>query len=162
MDVHVREHPVPGAGRAFEFGLPDGSSLSIRIDGGTRRRELSQLRSDEDEPFWSLRLDAEHAMTLATLLSGVRVVFESEPTDTPAEGVHVESIVLGHGSPAVGRLLDDVEVLDPQEARILAVIRDDTPELIEDDETRTCEPGDRLVLAGRPAPLAALRAHLRG
>jgi hypothetical protein len=42
------------------------------------------------------------------------------------------------------------------------VVRDDTPELLEDDVDRPCQPGDRLVLAGRPAPLENLRRYLAG
>ena len=74
----------------------------------------------------------------------------------------METLTVPAGSPAVGRRLADIDLPDPEGARVLAVIRDDTPELLEDDPDRPVQPGDRLVLVGRPGPRAELRSQLGG
>lgn len=161
-EVHVRQERVPGLGQLFQLAAPDGSAITVVAEDSTGRRELLVRAPGADEPSARVELPEAHAVTLATLLSGVRVVFESEPEVDPADGVHVETFVIGAGSPAVGRMVHEIQIPAPDHARILAVIRDDTPALVEDDAERPCEPGDRLVLAGRPAPLAELRSFLAG
>lgn len=161
-DVHVRQDRVPNVGPRFDIPLPDGTSLAIVVDEHTGDRQLHVLARDEDEPRASASLPEAHAVTVATLLSGVRVVFDSEPEVEPAAGVHVETVIIGAGSPAVGVPVAELQLPAPEEARVLAVIRDDTPELLEDDATRPFQPGDRLVLAGHPPALAQLRTFLAG
>jgi K+/H+ antiporter YhaU regulatory subunit KhtT len=161
-EVHVRQERLPGFGQLFQMAAPDGSALTVVAEDHTGRRELHVLVPGADEPSARVELPEAHAVTLATLLSGVRVVFDSEPEVDPADGVHVETFVIGAGSPAVGQAVHEIHLPAPEDARILAVIRDDTPALVEDDADRPCEPGDRLVLAGHPSPLAQLRAFLAG
>jgi K+/H+ antiporter YhaU regulatory subunit KhtT len=162
MDVNVREQRIPGVGRLYQLPLGDGWMVSVVVDARSGERELDITSPEHDRPDLKVHLSEAHAVTLAALLSGVRFVFESEPQHAPAGGVHVETVVIGAGSPAAGRTVDEIEVPDAEAARVLAVIRDDTPDLIEDDTTRVCQPGDRLVLAGRPVPLEELRSYLAG
>jgi TrkA domain protein len=162
MDVNVRECAVPGVGRSYQLPLGEGTTVTVMVETASGVRELSALGPGEDEPQLRVRLGEAHALTLAAMLSGVRFVFESDPSDAPAGGVHVETVTVGAGSPAVGHLVDDLELPDPEGAQVLAVIRDDTPELVEDDATRPCQPGDRLVVAGHPEPLHRLRSFLAG
>lgn len=161
-EVHVRRYHVPGGAHVFQLQLPDGVVLAIVVDRYAGTRELDVFGPDEDEAQIRLRLPEEYAVTLATLLSGVNVVFDSQPETTPTGGVHVETIVLGAGSPAVGRAIGHLDVPAPDQARVLAVIRDDTPDIVEEDRDRPCQPGDRLVLVGHPAPLDHLRRYLAG
>lgn len=161
-DVNIREHPLPGPGRLYELLLPEGTSISVAIDPRTGARSLSTLAHGEDEPALQVELDAPHAAALAALLSGLELQASPTPPSAPKDGVVVETIVIGAASPAVGHLVHDLTLPDPEGARILAVIRDDTPEILEDDERRPCHPGDRLILAGRPTALVQLQAHLAG
>jgi K+/H+ antiporter YhaU regulatory subunit KhtT len=162
MDVNVRERRVPGVGPQYELRLPDGTAVVVTIELATGERELTTLAPGADAPDHVLRLGEAAAVTLATLLSGVRFAFDSEPSDVPTGGVHVETVTIPAASPAVGRAVDELPLPDPVEATVLAVIRDDTPEVVEEDPGRLCEPGDRLVIAGRPEPLHRLREHLIG
>ena len=162
MDIHVRQHSVPGIGRLFQLPLDEGWLVSVLVDTHSDDRELAVVEPGHDEPRVSVRLREAEAVTLATLLSGARFVFHDEPLPEPVSGVHVETVVVGASSPAVGRALADIAVPDPNAVRILAVIRDDTPELLEDDARRPCQPGDRLVLVGRPGPLDEVRRSLTG
>jgi TrkA domain protein len=161
-EVHVREERLPGVGQVFHLPLDDGATVSVVVDDRSTDREIDLLPAGADEPAARIHLTEAQAVTLATLLTGVRVVFESQPAAEPATGVHVETIVLSAASPAVGSTMHDLALPDPDAARVLAVIRDDTPELLEEDRDRPCQPGDRLVLAGRPQAIQDLRRHLAG
>ena len=48
------------------------------------------------------------------------------------------------------------------EAAVLAVIRDETPELVDDETTRPSQPGDRVVIAARRQHLATVVRQLAG
>lgn len=159
-EVHVRDRRIPGFGHLFEISLPDGSIVSVVSEDHTDDRELHLLTPDEDEPQVRVQLPSAHAETLAALLSGMRLVFDRD--DQPRMGVQVTTVPVNAGSPAAGNRIADIVVPAPRDARILAVIRDDTPELVEDDEDRPCQPGDRLVLAGRPQAIEGLRRFLVG
>lgn len=71
-------------------------------------------------------------------------------------------LTVGPVSPLVGQRISEVALPDPEQARIVAIIRDDTPELFEDDAVRPCAVGDRVVTAGRPDALRELRRFLLG
>lgn len=99
--------------------------------------------------------------TLAALLSGIRFSVQEEPR-APVNAANLRTITLPAGAPAVGRRLEELDVPDADEARVIAVIRDDTADLIEDDPDRPCQVGDRLVLVGRPGSMHTLVEYLLG
>jgi K+/H+ antiporter YhaU regulatory subunit KhtT len=45
---------------------------------------------------------------------------------------------------------------------VIAVIRDDTDDLIETDPDRPCQAGDRLVIVGRPGSMSRMVEQLIG
>lgn len=159
-EVHVRDRRLPGFGHLFEIPLPDGSIVSVVSNDHTDDRELLLLEPGEDEPDARVTLPSAHAETLGALLSGMRLVFDRD--DQPRAGVQVTTVPISAGSPASGHLVRNISVPAPDEACILAVIRDDTPELVEDDDDRPCQPGDRLVLAGHSKAIEELRRFLVG
>lgn len=158
-NLHIRRQPIPGGGSRDELSLQDEHQLVIVHPPGTERRELHVFTtSDDDEPTASVSLTPAEAMTVATLLSNIRIHIEV-PSE-PAEAARVETMRIGGASQAVGKRPDELPITDPDHARILAVIRDDTPELVEDDPGQACRPGDRLVVAGRSPHLDSLRRYL--
>lgn len=159
-EVHVRDRRIPGFGHLFELPLPDGTIISVVDEDDTGHRELILLAAGEDEPRARVTLPGAHAETLGALLSGMRLVFDRD--DQPRAGVQVTTVPVAAGSPAAGRRVHHIPLPAPDDARVLAVIRDDTPELVEDDADRPCQPGDRLVLAGRPKAIEELRQFLTG
>lgn len=160
-EVHVREHPLPGTGRMFTVSLGSGTELTIVADPVTTKRRLSVTVPGDDEPTISVEMTGVESTTVAALLSGIRFVVEQDDA-VPVNAANLRTVALPAGAPAVGRRLDQLEVPDPEHARVIAVIRDDTPELIEDDPDRPCQAGDRLVLVGRPGSMSALVRHLIG
>lgn len=160
-EVHVREHPMPGNARLFSLTLSDGTLVTLATDAAGRR-ELSVTPVERDEPVASIRMRDVEATTLAALLSGVRFTVDVSTEQQPVRAANLRTVTIGAGSPAVGRRLHEIAAPAPEDATVIAVIRDDTPELIERDPDRPCEPGDRLVLVGRPGAMRSLVTYLLG
>lgn len=159
--VNVREFPLPGAARLFEMSLSDGTALRISTKIDSDGSELGVIPAGTDEAAVGVRLTAAEATTLVSLLSGVLLVirsYDDESGDTAA----LRTVTIGAASPAVGRLLDELDTGDPDEARVVAVIRDDTRQLIEEDPMRRLEAGDRLVVVGRRPALERVVSSLAG
>lgn len=162
QEVHVREHPVPGNARLFHLTLSDGTLLAISTESDTTDRALSVIPPTADEAVATVHLSSAEATTLSALLSGIRFVIRQTEDDQPVDAANLRTITLPAGSPAVGRRLHDLEVPDHASARVIAVIRDDTDDLIETDLERPCRAGDRLILVGRPGSMSALVEYLLG
>jgi K+/H+ antiporter YhaU regulatory subunit KhtT len=162
QEVHVREHPVPGNARLFHLTLNDGTLLAISTDADTTDRALSVIPPSADEALATVHLNSAEATTLAALLSGIRFVIRQPDDDQPVDAANLRTITLPAGSPAIGRTLHDLDVPDHASARVIAVIRDDTDDLIETDTERPCHAGDRLILVGRPGSMSTLVTYLLG
>jgi K+/H+ antiporter YhaU regulatory subunit KhtT len=147
MDIHIREQPLPGIGRRYELVLDAERSLSVIVQHGGSRH-IVVIAEGADEPELAIRLDHEQAVALATLLLGARLTVGTADDDgIGAEEVVIETVTLGSWSPVVGQLPKDIRL--PDDAAVLAVISDATPELVEDPTTRPCQAGDRVVVAVR-------------
>lgn len=168
-EPNVREHPLPGNRRLREMTLPDGTSLTVATEPDKGELDLSITAPGKDEAMASVRMSEVEATTLAALLSGIRLTppsaaaaADAGDVDDAGDVTDLRTMRLPVGAPAVGRRLDELEVPAPDQARVIAVIRDDTPQLIEEDPDRPCRPGDRLVLVGRPAAMGDLVSALTG
>ena len=159
-NIRIRRQRVPGRGSRYDIPLQDGHQLVVVTAATTTEAtQLHVLASPGDEePAASVELTPGEATTVATLLSNLRIVVDDTPE--PDHGVRVETMTIGGASQTVGKRLDELPIADPEDARILAVIRDDTPELVEADTTQACRPGDRPVVAGRPLHIDSLRRYL--
>lgn len=170
MDIHIREHLLAGVGRRYDIELGDGRVLSVVVsDDGTRK--LAVRNHGADEPHLYISLTAAQASAVSALLSGARFFIETEAAAgagfaesglVGAGSAGLGTVTLTSASSAVGRRIGDVTLLDGSDAVIIAVIRDDTPQLLEDDLAQPCRPGDRLVVAARPERLNDVIAHLAG
>ena len=156
-DVHIREQELPGIGRRFDLDVGDGLTLIVvaRLDGS---RDVAVGERGADEPRRSVHLGRERAVAVGSLLLGAR--FSDSGGDSGALGV--STVVLGARSPAIGRIPSEIPLPGGSEAAVVAVARDDTPQLLEDDRHRPCQPGDRLVIAARGDRLGEVIRHLAG
>lgn len=161
-EIHVREHPLPGMARLLQMTLGDGSIVSVHAAARSTDRRLAIVPPGGDEPAANVHLSGAEAATLGALLSGIRFVVQASPDEQAVDAANLRTITLHAGSPAVGRRVHDLQLPDPDNAMIIAAIRDDTPELIETDADRVCAPGDRLVVVGRPGSMSALVHFLTG
>jgi K+/H+ antiporter YhaU regulatory subunit KhtT len=161
-EVHVREIPLPGNARLFSMTLADGSVVTLSTAHGSADRTLQVTPPACDEAVVSVHFTAAESTTLAALLSGIRFVI-TEPEDAqPADAANLRTVTLHAGSPAIGRRLHDLGAPPDVDAQVIAVIRDDTDDLIETDPDRPCEAGDRLVIVGRPGSMSAMIRALTG
>ena len=162
MNIHIREQKLPGIGHRYEFDVDAGRKLTVVVQHAGRR-EVGVASRLAGEPEIVVSLSQEHAVALAALLSGARFSMDSTNDDKiDADEVVVETVTLGPTSPALGRPCKDLRLTGDAEATVLAVIRDETPELVEDEQTRPCQPGDRVVIAARRQNVAAVVRHLAG
>ena len=155
-NLSIREHRLPGLGRRYDVDMANGRVLSViaHRHGGF---ELAVSDAGADEPRDAVSLTHDQAVAVGTLLGGIRFVGEDEGTS-----VEVATVTLGPASPALGRTAADVPLpAGCDDAAVLAVIRDDTPELLE-DHARPYRVGDRLVVAARPDVADEVARHLAG
>lgn len=158
-EVRIHERSLPGVGHRFELDTADGRSLIVvaRRDGS---RDVSIREGDDDATSGTARLTREHAVAVGSLLLGAR--FAEGDLDADAGSMDVGIADVTPESPVVGRLPRTIEMPEDAEAVVVAVARDDTAQLLEDDRSRPCEPGDRLVVVARRDRLDDVVAYLSG
>lgn len=161
MNIQVREQLLPGIGRRFEFELRPSEWLVLTAerDGA---RSIAVVRPGHDEPDTVVDLSVEQAVTLGALLLGARFSADRDVSTDEADAVTVETVTLSGSSPAVGNLVSEVPLTKGAQAAILAVICDETPELLEDLDHRPCRAGDRVVVAARADRMAEVVRNLAG
>ena len=158
----MREHPLPGNARMFAMTLADGTIVTLSTRAESTDRTLEVTPPDSDESVVAAHFNAAESTTLAALLSGIRFVIQQPQEHQPVDAANLRTVTLPAGSPAIGFRLHDLDVPDSIDARVIAVIRDDTEDLIESDPDRPCQPGDRLVIVGRPGSMSDMVRRLTG
>ena len=158
-EVHIREQPLPGIGRRFDLDIETSKTLVVvaRRDGS---RDVGVDDRDAGGAVRSVNLRREEAVAVGSLLLGARFSGEAEPDDGRA--IDVGTVLLGPRSPAIGKRPAEVAVPAGGDVAVVAVARDDTPRLLEDDRDRPCQSGDRLVIAARRDELDHAVAYLAG
>lgn len=168
VETQVTGVRLPGLGWRFDLYLSRAVRLVVVVeDRGLRH--LMITRPGRDDAVASVSLRSDQALTVAALLTGARfAVHEDTPAapdvvpTTGADGVVIESVAVGPRSPVVGITAADLRDRWRTEAELLAVICEQTPEIVEDDPLRDIRPGDRLVVAVRRSLAEQLLAPLRG
>lgn len=161
-EVQVREHALPGSARLFEMTTAGGSAVMIATEPAVHGRVVAITPAGADDPAATVHLTSAESATVAALLSGIRFVSSAQSDAQPVDAANPRTVTLAANAPVVGRRLEEVDTADPTEARVVAVIRDDTDDVIESDPGRTLQPGDRLVVIGRPGAVDRLVATLLG
>jgi len=162
MDVRIHEQILPGIGHRYEVQVGDDRRLIVAVQHAGHI-EIAISDRGADEPAAAVTLSRELALALAALLTGARFSIESDPErDAPLGNVAVETVTLSERSPAVGRLAREVPLLAGSDAAIVAVIRAETAQLLEDEATEPCRAGDRVVVVARGDRLADVVRELEG
>ncbi len=162
MDVRVREQRLPGIGHRYDIQLDDGRRLFVVVqrDG---RRAVGIVNPGTDEPDMAASLSQDQAVAAAAILTGARFSIDTSEDDRiPGDEVAVETIALGERSPAIGQVAQDVAHSAGPDVAVLAVIRDETPDVVEDALAEPIRPGDRIVVAARREQVATLVSRLAG
>jgi TrkA domain protein len=158
-EVRIREQALPGIGHRFELDMANGRSLVVvaRRDGS---RDIAVREGDDDATRGTVRLARQQAVAVGSLLLGARFAEGDLAADAGAMDVGIADVT--SESPVIGQLPCEIVMPDRAEAVVVAVARDDTPQLLEDDRSRPCESGDRLVVAARRDRLDDVIAYLSG
>lgn len=147
MSINVKEQSLPGIGQRFEIELSPGRNLVVVAtrDGG---RAIGVSGPDTDEVA-TLALTADQSVMLGALLLGAR--FAIDTSDDPrVEGdtVVVETVTIPPDAVAIGHRPSQLLAPIAADAALLGVIRDTTPEIVEDQDAPLA-PGDRVAIAVR-------------
>lgn len=168
MDISIQERTLPGVGRRYDLALDHCRQLSVIVSYSGQRR-LSIGHEAADEPTATAVLSHTQAIAVAALLSGVHLTVRPAP-EAPAapedlgedDVVTVTTVTLSDTSPVIGRKVSEIELPAGSHAAVIAVIRDHTPELVEDLTRVPCTPGDRLVVVARTSWSDHVTAMLAG
>ncbi len=156
----VSETPLPGLGVRFEFVTRAGTRLGVLQRQGGRIELVVYDPADPDTVSESLTLDEDDARTLAELLGTSRVVEDLGRLRQRIEGLAIDWLPLGQGSPFAGRPLGDTGARSRTGVSIVAVVRGEEAIPAPGPEQRL-EAGDTLVVVGTPRGIEDLAVILR-
>jgi len=147
MNINVREQPLPGIGQRYEIELGAGRSFVV-IAGRDGSRAIGVNDSGGDE-LVTFTLTADQAVMIGALLLGARFAIDTGGDPATDEIVVVETVAVTDDAPSIGRRPSALFAAHRDDAAVLGVIRDDTPQVVEDDADAPIAPGDRIAIAVR-------------
>ncbi|MDP8958329.1 MAG: cation:proton antiporter regulatory subunit [Actinomycetota bacterium] len=156
----IEETALPGVGLRYEFLSKDGERVGV-IHHRTGRRELFIAEaSDPDACRESLRLDEDESRTLAELLGGSRIIEHLTDLQQSVEGLAIDWLSIGGGSPYSGRSIGDTRVRTRTGVSVVAVLRGEDAFPAPGPGFRL-EGGDVLVVVGTSEGIEAVSELLR-
>jgi len=156
----VNEVALPGIGVRYDFTTEDGLRFGV-IHHRTGKRELVLYeREDPDTAHDFVRLGAEDARTLAELLGASQVAKDLAELEQGLEGLAVDRLPLGAGSPFDGLTIGDTGARTRTGVSVVAVLRPDGPHAAP-GPTFGLVAGDVLVVVGTPRGIEDLALILR-
>ncbi len=162
MSLRIRARRLPGLGYRYELALRGDCHLVVVVQNDGRC-QMGVLMADADEPERVVSLEHDQAVAVASLLTGARFSIDTTTDDrVRADEVTVETVTLGPRSPAVGRVAEEVSLPQDGDAMILAVIRGERGELVEEEPIEPFRPGDRVVVSVRRDRAADVAQRLAG
>lgn len=146
--INVYEQALPGLGQCFELTLDGGHVLCVVAlrDG---RRQLARRTVGDDAIETLSNLDRDQSVTVGALLLGAQFSVMSPADAEPDDQVMVETITIADGAAAIGRSAGDALSELGSDVAVLAVIRDQTAEIVEQDPDLALCAGDRVAVAAR-------------
>jgi TrkA domain protein len=133
MGINVREQSLPGIGQRFEIDLDGGARVVVIAarDGG---RVIEVTDASDEEPRPTVALSAEQAVMVGALLLGAQFSIDVTADERVAgDAVLVDTVAVPAVSTAVGQRPSAILAPFGDDAVVLGVIRDQTPELVEDE-----------------------------
>lgn len=159
--INVFEQPLPGLGQRFDVPLDEGNVLCVVAlrDGG---RQLAQRSIDDDAADTLIDLDRDQAVTIGALLLGAQFSVTSPVDAEPGDRVIVETITIAEDAPAIDRSAGEALSVFGRDVAVLAVIRDQTADIVERDLDLALRGGDRVAIAARGTCRSAIIRVLNG
>ena len=151
----MTETQLPGVGARHTFTTTSGERLAV-LSHRTGRREIAVYdRADPDACSTMLHLSPDDARTLAALLGG-GPVNEAVTGVQELEGVTIDWIRIGPGTPYSGATIGEGAFRTRTGASVVALVRGDTTLAAPGPEVALAA-GDIVVAVGTPGGLRQLR-----
>jgi TrkA domain protein len=157
---NINETRLPGVGIRFDFTTRDGARVILINHHSGRSEILLCSPQDPDACHEVLRLSKEDARALAEILGQSQVTEEVTSMRLSMQGLTIDWLPVGDGSPCAGCSLHDIEHQDEEDASIVAVIRNQRT-IAAPPSSFTLSPGDVAVAVGTPRGVEQLATLLR-
>lgn len=159
--INVYEQALPGLGQRFELQLDEDHVLGmVALRNG--RRQLMLRLVGKDDAAMLIDLDRDQAVTIGALLLGAQFSVTSPVDTVRADQVIVETIAIADDAPAIGKSAREALSGLGSDVAVLAVIRDQTVEIVEHDPDLALSAGDRVAIAARRGRHATIIRVLNG
>jgi len=157
----VEQTPVPGVGVRYDFATREGHRLGVVHQSGGRRELHVCLTADPESPPVCVGLGDDEVHTLVEVLGGARVTESLARLQEYVEGIGIEWLQVGTGSPVAEQSLAGAGIRSRSGVSVVAVLRGPATHPAPGPEFRI-EAGDTLVVVGTPEGIAAAAGVVRG
>lgn len=155
----IEETVLPGVGLRHEFSADDGSRIGV-IHHRSGRRELFACPPDDpDAVAVTLSLSEQDSRALSEALGGSAVVENLVDLQQRVEGLAIDWLKVDAASPYADRTIGDARVRTRTGVSVVAIIRGDDAHPAPGPDFHI-EPGDTLVVVGRPEGITAVERIL--
>jgi TrkA domain protein len=153
---HLAERDLPGIGRAFSLESLDGARLMAVVHVSSRR-DIYVTPPGAEEPAASVELSDEQARQFGAALAGAFYKPEAlEQVESVVDGLLIDWVTLREGSPGAGRTIAELEIRRQTRMTVVALVRPGSEPKIAPEPHERLEPGDRIIVIGRPDDLPDL------
>lgn len=161
MAGEVEETPLPGVGVRFSFVASNGGRISVLHHRSARHQVFVGDRDDPDTSTLVLELDDDDSRVLAELLGASRVVREIDRLQQSVAGLSIEWLQIPPEASAVGRSIGELEIRSSTGVTVVAALRSGEAMPVPGPDFLV-EPGDTIVVMGRPPAIRRADQLLRG
>lgn len=160
MSDQIHEQELPGIGRRYSVQA-EGGELSVVIHHSGRRDVYLGDVSGRTPPAVA-SLSDDQARRLGAVLAGA--YFQPTLTrqiEAVVGGLLIDWVTVTAESPGAGRSIADLEVRRQTRMTIVAILRGETVVVVP-EPAEVLQPGDRVVVVGRPEDLDGFVRHVSG
>ena len=160
MSDQIGEQELPGIGRRYSVQTENGElSVVIHHSG---RRDIYLADPTGHRPPSVATLSDDQARRLGAVLAGA--YFQPTVTrqiESVVGGLLIDWVTIGEDAPAAGHSIADMEVRRRTRMTIVAILRGDDA-VVAPEPNEVLQPGDRVVVVGRPEDLDGFMRHVSG
>ena len=160
MTEQIHEQELPGIGRRYSVRA-DGGELSIVIHHSGRRDVYLSDGTGRSAPAVATLTD-DQARRLGAVMAGA--YFQPTLTrqiEAVVGGLLIDWVTIAPASAGAGRSIAELEVRRRTRMTIVAILRGDEA-VVAPEPTEVLQPGDRVVVVGRPEDLDGFTRHVSG
>jgi K+:H+ antiporter subunit KhtT len=160
LSDQIREQELPGIGR--RYSLPAESGVVDVVIHHSGRRDIYLTDAAGHLPPSVASMSDDQARRLGAVLAGA--YFQPTLTrriEAVVGGLLIEWTTIAADSPGAGRSIADLQVRRQTRMTIVAILRGDDVVMVP-EPFEVLQPGDRVVVIGRPEDLDGFISHVAG